>query len=408
LCRKSTFSGSNDSHPGEGSFDVKEESLSLSRRSESNGGGATQIRTARFLARFAAVLVAAAPTLAQPTQPSPAAPIEPIAAILDAFKTHRVVALGEDHGNEQQHAFIRALIKDPRFAATVDDIVVEFGNARYQDLIDRFVRGEAVLDNTLRQVWQDTTQPHEVWDTPIYEAIYRDVRTINASLPRAQHLRVLLGDPPIDWDRLRTRDDLQRWSVDASMERSRYPANVIRREVLAKQRRALVIYGGLHLQRRHLASNFEVSDRKPTIVSLVEMLPDTKAFTIWPTTTLPDRQVDGRSWKAPSLALLRGTILGAEDFTFYYPFEMPRSAPNGRRIAREQWRTLRMEDQFDAVLYLGPPSDTTVARLPPSLCLDAAYMKMRQRRMALMPEPPPGFPDPFESLQRYCATVATR
>src|SRR5580700_9329662 len=57
-----------------------------------------------------------------------AVPIRPIPAILDAFRSHAIVALGDDHGNEQLHAFRLALIRNPRFADTVNDIVVEFGN----------------------------------------------------------------------------------------------------------------------------------------------------------------------------------------------------------------------------------------------------------------------------------------
>src|ERR1700741_2928172 len=65
-----------------------------------------------------------------------------IAAIIEAFQSHPMVALGEGpHGNEQGHAFRLALLRDPRFAATVNDIVVEFGSGRYQGLMDRFVNG---------------------------------------------------------------------------------------------------------------------------------------------------------------------------------------------------------------------------------------------------------------------------
>jgi erythromycin esterase-like protein len=78
----------------------------------------------------------------QAASPKPAVPLDPIPAILDAFKTHQIVALGEGaHGNEQGNAFRLALIRDPRFAATVNDIVVELGNARYQDVMDRYVNG---------------------------------------------------------------------------------------------------------------------------------------------------------------------------------------------------------------------------------------------------------------------------
>ena len=249
------------------------------------------MRISGLLAGLALVAIVVAQTSAQ-QGPRAAVFLDPVTAIVDAFRTHSVVALGEDDGNEQQHALIRALIKDSRFVAAVDHVVVEFGNARYQDVIDRFVRVETVPDDTLRRVWQDTTQPHDVWDTPIYEAFFQEVRTVNASQPSERQLRVLLGDPPIDWDSLRTREDLQRWNADPLMHRDRYPADVVRREVLAKGRRALVIYGGMHLQRRHLASNFEVSDRRPTIVSLLERQVDTRTFTIWPTTTLPDGQSD--------------------------------------------------------------------------------------------------------------------
>src|SRR5262245_23849898 len=132
--------------------------------------------------------------------PAPAVPIDPIAGILDAFKTHDVVALSEgSHGNEQGHAFRLALIRDPRFSSTVNDIVVEFGNALYQDVIDRFVQGQQVPYEELRKVWQDTTQRTTVWDRPIYEEFYRAVRDVNTKLPAERRLRVLLGDPPVDW-----------------------------------------------------------------------------------------------------------------------------------------------------------------------------------------------------------------
>jgi hypothetical protein len=74
----------------------------------------------------------------QTVTPPPAVPIEPIAAIIDAFRSRSVVALPDAHGNEQRHAFLVSLIGDPRVAATVNDIVVEFGRVRYRGVIDRF------------------------------------------------------------------------------------------------------------------------------------------------------------------------------------------------------------------------------------------------------------------------------
>src|SRR5439155_4741723 len=183
------------------------------------------------------------------TSPKLAAPVEPIAAIVEAFGSHSIVAIGnvEFRGNEQCHAFQLSLIRDPRFAPVVNDIVVEFGNARYQRVMDRFVRGEDVPYESLRQVWQNTTQVEYEWDLPIYEDFFRAVRAVNASLPRGRQLRVLLGDSPIDWDNVHTLQDLNREIAD----RDGNALDVLRREVLMKGRRALVIYGGQHLTRRN-------------------------------------------------------------------------------------------------------------------------------------------------------------
>jgi hypothetical protein len=109
--------------------------------------------------------------------PKPAIPLDPTRAILDAFRSHPVVALSEPHGNEQAAAFRIALIRDGRFADVVNDIVVESGNSRYQEVVDRFVSGQSVPDDTLRLAWQDTTVANFVWDRPIYEECFGPFET---------------------------------------------------------------------------------------------------------------------------------------------------------------------------------------------------------------------------------------
>jgi hypothetical protein len=323
----------------------------------------------------------------------PAVPADPIPVILDAFRSHDVVALGEgDHGNEQSYAFRLALIRDPRFAATVNDIVVEAGNARYQDVMDRFVRGEDVPDHALRQVWQNTTQPNCVFDLPIYQNFFRGVRAVPASLPRERQLRVLLGDSPIDWDRMQSVEDLRKCG-----DGNRHAADLIQLEVLEKRRRAVVIYGDMHFLRVDPFTN-PPSERYSSIVALLEKA-GTKVFSVWTLTSgdVTALQADVATWREPSLALLRGTSLGVAEFAFYYPFEVFNADGTGVRS-----RTgLRMEDEFDAVLYLGPPPAMTSARLSPALCADPGYMEMRLRRLAMC-----GMQREVDWLKWYCATVA--
>jgi hypothetical protein len=342
-------------------------------------------KTARLLGGLFAVLLVAT-TVAkagqQRTAPKPATPIEPIGAILDAFRSHDVVALGEgDHGNEQGHAFRLSLVRDPRFAAVVNDIVVETGNALYQEVMDRFIRGEDVADASLRRVWQNTTQPFTTFDSPIYEEFFRAVRSVNMSLPRDKQLRVLLGDPPVDWDRVHSPADLGEWKA-AMAQRDSHPTDAVKREVLAKHRHALMIYGDMHFLRKNIEFNYIDVPQAHTIVNMLEEDQGTKVFTIWTNTAgdLQTLQGDISSWQKPTLTMIRGTVLGAADFTFYYRFDTQRVAVRENTfvpIPRDQWQTLRMEDQFDAVLYLGRPSEITYRPFPSALCADPTYMKMR-------------------------------
>jgi hypothetical protein len=226
-------------------------------------------------------------------------PIEPIAAIIEAFKSHAVVGLGnvEFRGKEQAHAFQVALIGDPRFAASAADILIEFGNSRYQDIVDRSIRGEDVPYDSLRRLWQDTTQVEYEWDLPIYEDFFRAVRAVNASLPRTRQLRVLLGDPPIDWEQVHNLRDLQQ----AMRDSDGYALNVLRREVLAKQRRALIIYGGQHLIPRNTTSD-SADEWARGIIARIEKNHLASAFTILPETRRDLRvlKADVASWLTPS------------------------------------------------------------------------------------------------------------
>src|SRR5882724_10976646 len=81
---------------------------------------------------------------------APAIPVEPVAAMVDAFRTHSVVAVTAGHGQARGYAFGQLLIHDPRLIAAIDDIVIEEGSARYQDVVDRFVGGERVPLESLR------------------------------------------------------------------------------------------------------------------------------------------------------------------------------------------------------------------------------------------------------------------
>ena len=317
---------------------------------------------------------------------TPANRLDPASTILDAFKSHQVVALGEGpHGNEQGHAFRLALYRDPRFAAVVNDIVVESGSSRYQDDIDRFVRGEDVADVFLRAARENTVTPTPVWDRPIYDELFRAVRDLNRLRPPDRQLRILLGDPPINWADVRNTDDYRAWLL----RRDSHPAELIQREVLAKGRRALVVYGDGHFQAR--------SERPGrSLVGILEAA-GTNVFTV--TSTFADLspfQKNVAGWRTPWLASLKGTVLGAAPYETFFgpppPVDFFKVNP-------------LIEDHFDAVLVMGTASEMRSAPLEYPHCNEPDYARMRRVRMELAGIPVASDP---ERLSRECAAAAPK
>src|SRR5258708_19115142 len=110
-------------------------------------------------------------------KPRKPAPRNAVQAILGAFDRYPLVALGEFHRNQQEHDFILSLLRSPDFPSKANDIVVEFGTARYQDLTDRYIEGGPVTLDQLKPVWRDTVNIL-VWDAPVYQRFFEAIREI--------------------------------------------------------------------------------------------------------------------------------------------------------------------------------------------------------------------------------------
>jgi len=154
---------------------------------------------------------------------------EAINSITEVFKSYPIVALGESHGWKEESEFIFSLIKSEQFQQEVNDIVVECGNAKYQSLMDDYVmNGKQVRQEELQQVWRNMTVLCTC-DAPIYEELFTTVRSVNKGL-KGKQLRVLLGEPALDWSSIRKGEDLNPWII----QRDVHYAGVVEKEVLVK------------------------------------------------------------------------------------------------------------------------------------------------------------------------------
>jgi hypothetical protein len=244
--------------------------------------------------------------------------VEPaLDGVFRAFGTHPVVALGDPHGLAQQMEFYAAVVRDPRFARDVRNVVVEFGASSQQAVIDRYVAGETVPYAELRKVWNDTVG----WAPPPalvgFVKFFAAVREANKALPRDRRIKVWLGEPPLDWAAA-TTDDFRA----AMGARDTFPAALIRDRILAKGEKALVIYGV-----GHIAGG-------PMLKGLVEATNPGAMFAIMP--YAPPLQYPGCApllpqvsaiWPAPALATrAAGAGLG-ECFTLVPPMGPPPGGP---------------------------------------------------------------------------------
>jgi hypothetical protein len=130
-----------------------------------------------------------------------------VAEIVRLFDSTRIVMLGEVHGSIQFDDFLKKLLTTRGFTDRVNDVVIEPANARYQGVLDRFITGEDVSNDQLRPLWEDFVGSPSGAATSPHHGLLTTIRELNRTLPAERKLRVLAGDPPIDWGRVQSRDD---------------------------------------------------------------------------------------------------------------------------------------------------------------------------------------------------------
>jgi hypothetical protein len=322
-------------------------------------------------------------------------PVDAVAGVVAAFRTHPVVALSDAHGLAEEGEFYNRLVADPRFRREVHDIVVEFGGAASQARLDRYVAGEPLSEAELRRVLTDAVGWTPAPTSMMYRIFFERVRAVNLALPPAERIRVWLGEPEIDWSAIRTRADF----VPFLSRRDQSAASLVEREVLSKGRKALLIYGGLHFNPTPVPPG---APPPQSLKQLIEAARPGALFVVHPYQGYwqPDCTADferGLSWPVPSLvprdAELEARLL-RPGCTVGPP---PRAPPGAPPISQEMLERMQGPMQrattganADALLYLGPAATLTRSPDDPAFVNDAALAAEMARRTALQGGPPPG------------------
>ena len=288
-------------------------------------------------------------------------PKDAVTAILEAFDRYDVVGMSAAHSNEKQDELILSLVRHPGFPRKVNVIVTECGNSKYQPILDRYIGGEDVSIEDVRQTWRNTSVLMCAL-SGFYDGLFSTVRALNQSVAAANRLRVLVGEPPYDWSSTGLS------SVSRGADRNPMMTRLLTVEVLEKHRKALVLCGVGHL--------FHHEARGTAVTAYEEKYPG-RTFVIDTHNGFAaffdlerGRQLEARmrTWPTPSIVPVKGSWLADLDLPYFF-------WPSPQRMAGESYA-----DLVDAYLYLGPGSSLTYEQTPETIVNDQKYIAELSRR----------------------------
>lgn len=341
---------------------------------------------------FAALLALTVPSFAAP----PPAVVNANDGIFSAFQTHSLVGIGEWHGLAQELDYYQTLVRDPRFAEQVGNIVLETGSASQQATVDRYVNGEDVPYAQLRKVWSDVVGWVPTVPNIANANLYATIRAVNATLPPDRRIKVWLGEPAIDWSQISSK---AQWQAIAD-QRESHAASLIKHEILDKGRKALVVYGIGHF------GLYPGYDNVRTMIAAT--YPDAW-YLVAPYVGYFQKACAARferrtrTWPMPALASpVSGSSLG-QDLVRpgCSPFDAAKVPPAALVLSNRNNYGLTS----DALLYLGPRASLLKAGLLPDLYLDSDFRAELDRRNRIMTGKPlaafsvdrnPAVPNPWE------------
>lgn len=287
-----------------------------------------------------------------------------VEGVQQAYKHHQVVAIGDYHWNNKVMLNINQLIQTPNFLSEVKQLVVEFGNARYQSELDRYLSGQTQDDSILKLLRRNALF-FTAWMPEVYADFFRIVRAYNMRVDKDQKVKVWLAESPVYWEDIQSQ---AQWQALADNKTTGFYQTV--QQAIYTQDKVLMVFGAFHLLKIKAAQN---AANLPLATLLNHTYPQ-QIYTIWPITDAPvNAALVGLA--IPSLLktnVAQGKHLKLTDV-------MPKAKV---RLARLGQQDASVAEVVDALLYVG--NSKLIQKFPASTMHDKAWLNEMNRRLNLV------------------------
>ncbi|MGI0116231.1 MbtH family NRPS accessory protein [Zooshikella sp. RANM57] len=337
--------------------------------------------------------------------------------IATLFDHYDLVGLSEMHWHSDVIAAFIDLLRADELATVVDDIVVEFGNAAYQSVVDDYVAGAVVTDAELAQAWRNSLN-FVVWQPTGYQQLFKTVRQLNQQRPKSQQLRIVLAEPAFDWTQIKQADD---WRVRQAQRDQGYYQR-IESEVLKKGRKGLLIFGGYHLTRQPVVRERTKQDAavsnpqnplqqtkasfdEATLGELLAEHQPGRSYMLWTTDitqfAAQHRLLDSLENTKESFPKWPQVITAQQGWLGAMPFAAI-SAGHQQQTVVSKGQPPQVKRMVDGVLFLSGLQREV--KLPDSVLADKAWLKTMWQRTEQLPK---GFRQRLQSLLPEAALTET-
>ena len=291
--------------------------------------------------------------------------------IIKSFEHSNIIGFGEGaHGLENFHQFFIKMLDNVKIQEIIDVLIVEFANTDYQDILDEYIFGKNISIKDLRKIWRESTQsPGRFGEHPVYLELLKKIREINLTLPEEKKIRVIGGDPSIDWKSITTWDE---YAKEVGFNRIFFPAKLAIEHGINCDKKVLLIYSGFHLVKindqridpNHQTITTVINNKRPNGMKVIEVF-NPKSFEL-------EEQVKG----LPLYSILDlskdklGNFSAEKLFSSIYK--------NGKKEIL--FEGFKVKELFDAFLYVGQNNTWEIREIPITDYSDEEWIELNRRR----------------------------